>query len=161
MGYSPSQSEFWGGSLGRKRQTAKHLPQRVYLRRGAYYWFPPKHEAERLGKTAIRLGKTLSEAMRQWAELAEGTTHPYTVSDLMDRYLIEVAPKKAERTYRDNIREVEPLRAFFGGCLRLPGQAGRTDQSQPRESTAFAHLLDGYPLGRGDRQSVSGSKTQS
>lgn len=84
------------------------------MRRGAYYWFPPKQDAERLGKTAIRLGKTLSEAMLKWAELAEGTRTHYTVSDLIDRYLIEVAPKKAERTYRDNVREIEPLRAFFG-----------------------------------------------
>ena len=101
--------------MGRNRRSDKHLPQRVYRRYGAYYWFPPKKDAQRLGKTAIRLGKTLSEAMLRWTELAEGSTTHYSMSDLMDRYMLKVAPKKAEKTYKDNLSQVQPLRAFFGG----------------------------------------------
>ena len=100
--------------MGRKRKTDKHLPQRVYQRRGAYYWFPPKKDVEILGKTAIRLGKTLPEAMRKWAELTERMTTHNTMSDLMDRYMVEVAPKKAEKTNLGNLREMKSLRVFFG-----------------------------------------------
>lgn len=100
--------------MGRKRKTNKHLPERVYIRRGTYFWFPPPNTARQLGKTAVRLGHTLPEAMLAWADLVQPQIESATVGDLIDRYLCEIAPKKAPRTYRDNLREVQPLRAFFG-----------------------------------------------
>jgi integrase len=90
------------------------LPQRVYRRRNAFYWFPPKEVAEALGKTAIKLGKTFPEAMAKYAEFVESPVRVTTMNDLFDRYMIEVAPKKAPQTYRGNLREVEFLRVFFG-----------------------------------------------
>ena len=79
--------------MGRKRRSDIHLPQRVYRRRGVFYWFPLRKDAERLGKTAVRLGATLAEAMLKWTELAEGTTCEHSMSDLMDRYILKVAPR--------------------------------------------------------------------
>jgi integrase len=37
-----------------------------------------------------------------------------TVADLLDRYALEVVPKKAERTQKDNLTEIRWLRTFFG-----------------------------------------------
>jgi integrase len=40
-----------------------------------------------------------------------------TMAQILDRYLLEVAPGKAKRTYLDNIREIGNLRAAFGEML--------------------------------------------
>ncbi len=100
--------------MGRRRKTDLYLPQRVYRRRNAYYWFPPNEIAERLGKTAVKLGVTFPEAMAKYAEFVEPPVKVATMNDLFDRYMSQVAPTKSPRTYRDNLREVELLRVCFG-----------------------------------------------
>lgn len=94
---------------GRKRKHDTHLPKRVYLRRGSYYF------VDYLGKWH-RLGITLAEMYRSLADFVEAAPIN-TMADLFDRYKIEVIPTKAPRTQKDNLREITLLRAFFGEML--------------------------------------------
>ena len=71
------------------------LRKRFRRRLATWYGRPARDLPWRRTRDPYRIW--LSEAMLQWGELAEGTTNQYTVSDLMDRYLIEVAPKKAHK----------------------------------------------------------------
>lgn len=54
---------------------------------------------------------------RKWATLTDPAETSGTVSALLDDYLVKVAPKKAPRTYADNLKEAELLRSFFGAML--------------------------------------------
>jgi integrase len=95
--------------MGRKRQHFdKHdLPPRVYLHHGAYRYHP--REGQR-----VHLGRDYGEAMRLWASIVNPATEVGTVSALIDWYLVEVAPKKAPRTYADNIKDAENLKRGLG-----------------------------------------------
>lgn len=89
------------------RQNNKHLPERVYIKHKAYYFVDKDNKW-------IQLGKTFSEAMARWAEVIEKPTRVTTMNDLFDRYMLEVAPRKAKATHKSNLREVKPLRIAFG-----------------------------------------------
>jgi integrase len=93
--------------MGRKRTKDKGLPARVYRKHGAF-WFVDK------ANKWHRLGDNLVEAMAEWARLVERPAEARTMNALFDRYMAEVAPKKAERSYKDNIRQVQKLRLVFG-----------------------------------------------
>jgi integrase len=95
--------------MGRKRaHFDKHdLPPRVYIHHGAYRYHP--REGNR-----VPLGRDYGEAMRRWASIVNPTNEVGTVSALIDWYLLEVAPKKAPRTYADNLREAENLKKGLG-----------------------------------------------
>jgi integrase len=82
------------------------LPPRVYEKHGAYYYVTPKHKW-------IRLGATKQEMLAKYYELLDRPTKIYTMNDLINRYMQEVAPTKAPRTYKDNQSEAERLRAVF------------------------------------------------
>lgn len=64
------------------------------------------------------LGSDYGLAIKRWAELErESSPPPQAVllfSWVADRYMAEVAPGKAARTFSDNKREVVNLKAFFG-----------------------------------------------
>jgi integrase len=94
--------------MGRRRKSDKHLPQRVYLRRGKYYFVTIEHKW-------LPLGDDYGLAMANWAKLVAIPKTVTRMNDLFDRYMLEVAPAKAPRTYKDNQAEIRPLRAFFGG----------------------------------------------
>ena len=91
---------------GRKRIHDTHLPKRVYLRRGAYYF------VDYLGKWH-RLGTTMSQMYCHLAQFIEESPIR-TMNDLFGRYEIEVIPLKAPRTQSDNTREIKLLRAVLG-----------------------------------------------
>lgn len=91
----------------KRRTTNFDLPPRVYYKHGAYYLVTPA------GKW-IWLGKTKREMYTKYYDLIERPTKIYTMNDLFDRYMKEVAPLKAPRTYSDNQIEVARLRAVFG-----------------------------------------------
>lgn len=91
----------------KKRATNKHLPQRVYQKHGAFYYVEP-------GGKWIRLAKTLPQAMVKWSELIDRPETVYTMGQLLDRYLLEIAPQKAHNTYKDNIRYIQNLKSCFG-----------------------------------------------
>ncbi|MFN7097062.1 MAG: integrase, partial [Gammaproteobacteria bacterium] len=76
----------------RKRSSNKHLPDRVYIKCGSYYY------VDRDAKW-IKLGKTLAEAMAKWAAIVEPVYKKIeSMSQIFDRYMLEIAPTKAPRT---------------------------------------------------------------
>lgn len=95
--------------MGRKRTIPSKfdLPRRVYMHHGAFRYMP------RDGKP-VSLGREYGEAMRKWAAIVQPATEVGTVSSLLDWYLVNVAPKKAPRTYQDNLKEAEYLKKGLG-----------------------------------------------
>jgi integrase len=95
--------------MGRRRtiKTGQDLPPRVYLHYGAYRYVP------RFGRP-VSLGRDYAEAMRKWALLKQPVSPTGTLAALVDWYLVNVAKKKAQRTYEDNIKEAVFLRAGLG-----------------------------------------------
>ena len=73
--------------MGRKRRRDKHLPQRMYLRSGTYYLV--QYGSEQW----INLGRDYVEAMRSYGEIQGGHRTVKSMGDVIDRYMIDVAPK--------------------------------------------------------------------
>ena len=95
--------------MGRKRKHNKHLPLRMHKdpKSGTYYFIDYD------GKWH-NLGKSFGLAMAEYGKLADPDTPCRTIGQLLDRYLIEVAPTKAANSYKANIRESKVLRAALG-----------------------------------------------
>ena len=93
--------------MGRKRKIRKELPERVYYKHSAYYFVTPE------GKW-VRLDSDFRKAMTRWAEIIEKPTNIRSMGDVIDRYMMEVAPLKAPKTYKDNLKQVTLLREVFG-----------------------------------------------
>lgn len=101
--------------MGRRRKTNLNLPPRMYLKHGAFYY------VDRQNKW-IRLSADKPEALAKWAEI-EGETpvdgsserqRPGTVGALIERYMVEIAPRKAKLTYRDYRVQAVNLMKVFG-----------------------------------------------
>jgi hypothetical protein len=94
------------------------LPTRWrYYHRAYFYRVPLGMEPHWDGKTQFRLGGTLSEAHRTYAERIDRGDHLKTMAQLMDRYLAEVTPTKSKRTQKDEVPILATLRAVFGNTL--------------------------------------------
>jgi integrase len=93
--------------MGRPRKKRKELPQKVYYHKGLYFF------VDYSGKW-ISLGKDFKAAMRKWSELVSIPEHLTTMGQIIDRYMKEVAPQKAEKTYHDNLLQIKPLKEVFG-----------------------------------------------
>lgn len=98
----------------------KGLPARWTHKNGAYYYIvPPSLRHLWDGKSWFRLGASLPEAYRVWANRLELSSLPAsTIGQLLDRYAIEVLPTKAPKTATENLRHLNKLRTVFGD-LRL------------------------------------------
>lgn len=94
-------------AMGRKRKHRRDLPQRMREKHGAYYF------VNRAGKWH-HLGREYHAAISKFAELNNERSPLTTIGKVMDRYQADVIPKKAPRTQRDNLRELELLRSVFG-----------------------------------------------
>lgn len=93
--------------MGRKRKHRLDLPERVYFNHGAYFF------AAKSGEW-IRLGKEWNlEAKARYAKFSSVQVDG-KMSAIMARYMEEIAPTKAPRTLKNNIREIEPLKKVFG-----------------------------------------------
>lgn len=93
------------------------LPTRWKLQHGAYYFrVPPGLEALWDGKQMFRLGKTLPEAYKTWAERIGNPDRARTIGQLLDRYLLEVVPGKAKTTQAGNRIFIATLRKAFGNA---------------------------------------------
>lgn len=91
------------------------LPARWRQIHGAYYYqVPPGLEIHWDGKKQFRLGKTLPEAYRAWSERMDAREKVKKVSDLLERYLLEVVPTKAPATQTANALYARQLVAVFG-----------------------------------------------
>lgn len=92
----------------------------MYLKHGAYYYVTREYKW-------IRLSDDKAIAFAKWAEI-EGETPrqsgsekppPGSMSALIDKYMIEVAPKKSKATYTGNLMEAKNLKEVFGKMLVL------------------------------------------
>lgn len=93
----------------------KSLPKRWKIQHGAYYYqVPPGLESAWDGRKLFRLGKSLHEAYKAWADRLQGTIEVRTIGTLLDRYALEVIPGKAISTQRGNTLSLQWLRPVFG-----------------------------------------------
>jgi integrase len=97
--------------MGRRRKRDKHLPQRVYLSHGAYF-FRPKD-----GKP-VNLGRDLADALTRYASIIGRQWTGRTLGDVIDPYRLEVLPlKRSDRTREDEGKALDRLKAVFGHML--------------------------------------------
>ena len=98
--------------MGRKRTRDHHLPPRLRIRKGRYYY-----DTQGKPRREIPLGADYATALVKWAEL-EGNallpanTYP-TFGMAATRYKKDVFPTKAPRTQKDNESELEQLLKVF------------------------------------------------
>ena len=101
-----------------RRKENQALPRRWTFHHGAYYYrVPPGCEEYWDGKKMFRLGGSLGEAHKVFAERIGPTAVPeklITIGDALDRYAREVVPTKAPKTQAENSRIIGKLRAVFG-----------------------------------------------
>jgi integrase len=96
----------------------KKLPERWRFRYGAYYYrVPPGQESQWDDKKEYRLGSTLSEAYRTWADRLQYLEQVRTIAQLLDRYAFEVLPEKAWKSQESNRTSINRLRPVFGHML--------------------------------------------
>lgn len=106
--------------MGRRRKSNFSLPPRMYLKHGAYYYVSRENKW-------TRLSEDKAHAFAKWAEIEgetpreSGSAKPITgsVQALIEKYLIEIAPKKAKATYQGNLAEAKNLQEVFGNMLVL------------------------------------------
>lgn len=108
--------------MGRRRTNKENrgLPARWRKRGPSYYYQVP--EAKRHlwdGRTEFKLGSTLTEAYRTWADRMENAGRVRTFGDLLDRYAMEVTPTKAPKTQRSDVASFARLKgtSFIGAEL--------------------------------------------
>jgi integrase len=93
------------------------LPARWRFTHGAYYYCVPRGEEEAWdGKQTFRLGKTIPEAYREWADRIQNEdakSKVQFVGELLDRYALEVIPAKEIATQRRDIRSIATLKKTF------------------------------------------------
>ena len=91
------------------------LPKRWRFKNGAYrYLVPPGMESQWDNKKEFTLGKSLPEAYRTWADKLGALEDVTTVSELMDRYLLEIVPTKSFKSQESNRLAIRRLRPVFG-----------------------------------------------
>ncbi|GJM17466.1 MAG: hypothetical protein DHS20C13_27930 [Thermodesulfobacteriota bacterium] len=103
--------------MGRKRQLKENngLPKRWRYRFGSYYYrVPPGDEHLWDGKKDFKLGKTLPEALRVWADRLELMSDVNSIAELMDMYLIKVMPDKSPTTQDRERRIIKRITATLG-----------------------------------------------
>lgn len=93
--------------VGRKRTKDRHLPQRVYYRRKAYYFVD-------LNGKWHPLGKVYADALRVLAALVEKAAPANTMEQLIARYSAEELGTKAAKTRRGRLQEFKPILKAFG-----------------------------------------------
>ena len=98
-----------------RRPENRGLPKRWRRYHGAYYYLVPQGMEDHWdGKRQFRLGTTLAEAHRTWAQRLELHGEAKLIRELLDRYAFEVVPDKAPKTQASNRDAIRHLRAVFG-----------------------------------------------
>lgn len=105
----------------RENGKEKGLPSRWRWKNGAYRYRVPVGD-RRLwgGKSEYRLGSTLSEAYRVWAEQLEKIGlhgRRQTMADLFDEYASRIIPQKKASTARGQPAIIKRLNSVFGEML--------------------------------------------
>lgn len=92
--------------MGKYRKTNKHLPRRMYLKHGAY-WFVDK------ANKWVKLGINYGAALKRYAVLVDHWTGD-TIGVLITRYESEVLSKAAPGTQKSRKRDFKNVRLVFG-----------------------------------------------
>jgi integrase len=90
--------------MGRTRKRNKHLPPRVYERRGKLYYVHPVSQE----------WIPLPEGLRTWAKIVVASDAAETLSALWAKYDLEVLSKRATKTRRNRLQEWKELEKVFG-----------------------------------------------
>jgi len=104
--------------MGRKPSKPGAIPNFRQRKRGAKtYYFYDHGSRGGIGRREEPLGSDYGIAIQRWAEL-QGKAHTAPAARVMfgwvcDRYMAEVASRKAARTFADNQKEEKKLRQFF------------------------------------------------
>jgi integrase len=93
--------------VGRRRKHDRHLPERVYLHHGAYFYVNP------LGVWK-RLAVDYSEALRALAGLLASAAPGSTIEQLVAKYDVEELTSKAEKTRKGRRQEFKMIVKVFG-----------------------------------------------
>lgn len=103
--------------MGRRRKHRRDLPERVYFRHGSYFFV-------RKDGTWLNLGKNYVRAISRYAAINDvGTLN--TMGVVMDSFIAQEIPKKAERTQREYLQQMKRLRTVFGHM--------RPDEIEPKD----------------------------
>ena len=92
--------------MGRKRQSRRDLPERVYQKHGAYYF------VNKDNKWTL-LGKSLPDALKAYGERME-PDNLTTMGQVLDRYMAEVVLEMKFNTAKNYKISIPRLRASFG-----------------------------------------------
>ncbi|GCL66367.1 tyrosine-type recombinase/integrase [Pseudaquabacterium pictum] len=100
--------------MGRRRTTNQGLPPGLHMKGERYY-----HVTTTTPRKWTPLGKNRARALLEWARIAGTEPDPNvrTFDVIAQRYEREVMPTKAPRTQKDNLIELDRLRAVFGRML--------------------------------------------
>lgn len=103
-----------------RRKVNQSLPARWTFRHGAYYYRVPDGMSHQWDgkKSYYRLGGSLSEALRAWADKVDKPESAESISNLLDRFLLEVVPTKRPKTRQSYQLAIRQLRSVFGN-MRL------------------------------------------
>lgn len=95
--------------MGRKRSTNLHLPKGMAVNNGSYWY-------KATGAKAVRVCKVgeESEMYRYYADRLKPTGPIVYMSEIFDKYLVEVIPTFAPKTQIDYRRMLKKLREVFG-----------------------------------------------
>src|SRR5690606_26551917 len=96
--------------MGARRRTNKHLPQRMYLRRGAYYFVD-------VSGTWHPLGRDYVKAMGKYAETTDPGRPCTTLGPVIEKYRLHVTPQKAESPRKCEIGQLTRLASAYGHLL--------------------------------------------
>lgn len=100
--------------MGRRRTSNHDLPPSLHMKGERYY-----HVTSTAPRKWTPLGKNRARALLEWARIEGTEPDPAvrTFNVVALRYEREVIPAKAARTQRDNLIELDKLRAVFGRML--------------------------------------------
>lgn len=102
--------------MGRRPQSPDAVPRLRAQRGKRDTWYYYDHGMVDGKRKREPLGRDYAKAIQRWAEI-EGDRSPVakviTFRHVAERYRVEVIPTKAERTQRDNLKELGKLLAFF------------------------------------------------
>lgn len=162
-----------------RKQENRGLPTRWRIMHGAFYYrVPPGMEASWDGKKQFRLGKTLPDAYRVWADRIATLDDAKTIGELLDRYALQVVPKKEITTQTHNAVAIKKLRSVLGGMPLLSIKPRHIYQyvdkrvaktAAKREIEVLSHAytkavewgyLDRHPFKREIRLEGSGPRTR-
>lgn len=93
-------------AMGKTRKSNKHLPRRMYLKHGAYWYVDRQNKWH-------RLAEGYAEALKRYAALLSDT-ETGTIESLVNRYERDVFPRLAEETKAGRKMQFKTVRAVFG-----------------------------------------------